>query len=166
MHGETSYVQQFTRTSQVEFQILSSHQRDLESYPLAHDGHNLYSYYINYKVFMRAVTLYNGNYDKSSKIQIVCSFNSKTHNTIYSMYFAYVQVNCRYHNIMDQNPNIVPWDCWGLWWGFDMKSCPKSGKFDKSTSSDPLLSPTYPIWGVTIVELTIDSCMIFSDASL
>ena len=64
------------------------------------------------------------------------------------------------------NPSIVPWDCWGLWWGFDMKSCPKSENLTKVHAQIPYYPPPILIWGITIVELTIDSCMIFSDASV
>ena len=44
---------------------------------------------------------------------VVCWFNTKTHNMIYSIYCTCIHLNYRYY-VTDQNPDIVPRDCWGF----------------------------------------------------
>ena len=73
-------------------------------------------------------------------------------DSILKTYSTYCTCVLRYY-AMDQNPNIVPEDHWGI----KMKSCPSRGELDWITGSNPLLSPLIPVWGV--VGLIIDRCV-------
>ena len=91
----------------------------------------------------------------------VCWFNTKTHNMIYSMYCACIHLNCRYY-MTDQNPNIVPRDCWGFSGDLIWKAAPEVENLTEITTYTCRVKfsviPTHPYRGsgLTIECISID----------